>query len=732
MSDPSFANVSLLLHCDGADGSTTFTDSSDDAIAVTAVGGAQIDTAQSKWGGASGLFINAGVASETTKHLAFTPTSVHYPSSGDFTVEFWARPVAVPSIAGGLYQVIRGVGQWAAISISHRANGGLEWYVGRNNPATTPSSIPNAGTLAIGVWSHVALSVSGTSGYCFVNGALVATLSVPDRPAASTSAYIGAISPTSYGFNGRIDDVRVTAGVARYTSAFTPPSAAFPDSAGGSDVVATATPASIGVSPGSGSAVAQRNIIAAAMPASISVTPGTGRAFVRIPATAVATPASISVTPGLGRALSGAALGYPTYRVVRDSYRDPIFSRGKVILSRPLEPGQRLAIERKTPITQLVPFTRDEPFSAEGFEYAMDKITFIQQEIEGHACDCRPKDAEDDAEDKYYEENPDCEPYACDSYTKMLDRYEFEKLRGWTLFEDRDDHPTPFSPNSNWQAYYTDGSGVAVWPSATTDSVDVGVSPAIDPCGGEIKRIFRWNSTVSDRTVKLQRVDYSAFNTLSMVIDSATLRSSTLSGTDEFLLLYVARDYKVTRPSGGDLAFRPSVAVRAQRYTPSGGSLLSGMRVRVISDGYTDAWTDLGVIPSGPVQLTVYAVADGAGYNYVPNPPFTASYRFKLVNLKVIVSITPVVGDAVVFEVEATDVQTVNGYFDFGEGPPTFIPHTPIPTARCWALQGATVDIYELGGLDTVIPVNIDDLVRAFRRNREDYQPPSYCIFPKD
>ena len=44
----------LLLHCNGTDGSTTFTD--EIGKTVTANGNAQIDTAQSKFGGASGLF----------------------------------------------------------------------------------------------------------------------------------------------------------------------------------------------------------------------------------------------------------------------------------------------------------------------------------------------------------------------------------------------------------------------------------------------------------------------------------------------------------------------------------------------------------------------------------------------------------------------------------------------------------------------------------------------------
>ena len=42
--DPYFANVSLLLHCDGSSGSTTFTDHSSAARTVSPQGNANINT----------------------------------------------------------------------------------------------------------------------------------------------------------------------------------------------------------------------------------------------------------------------------------------------------------------------------------------------------------------------------------------------------------------------------------------------------------------------------------------------------------------------------------------------------------------------------------------------------------------------------------------------------------------------------------------------------------------
>jgi hypothetical protein len=58
--DPVFNNVSLLLHGNGTNGSTTITDNSPTPKTVTAVGNAQISTAQSKFGGASIAFDGTG------------------------------------------------------------------------------------------------------------------------------------------------------------------------------------------------------------------------------------------------------------------------------------------------------------------------------------------------------------------------------------------------------------------------------------------------------------------------------------------------------------------------------------------------------------------------------------------------------------------------------------------------------------------------------------------------
>src|SRR3990167_2191991 len=83
-------NTKLLLHCDGVDASTTFTDSSTASVkTVTAEGNGQVDTAQSKFGGASLLCDGTGDGLSIPDHADWAM------GTGNFTVDFWVRFAAI-------------------------------------------------------------------------------------------------------------------------------------------------------------------------------------------------------------------------------------------------------------------------------------------------------------------------------------------------------------------------------------------------------------------------------------------------------------------------------------------------------------------------------------------------------------------------------------------------------------------------------------------------------------
>ena len=79
------STVSLLLHMDGANNSTTFTDRSYSPKTVTAFGNAKISTAQSKFGGASAAFDGSG------DYIEFDRGTDLQFGAGDFTIEGWVN-----------------------------------------------------------------------------------------------------------------------------------------------------------------------------------------------------------------------------------------------------------------------------------------------------------------------------------------------------------------------------------------------------------------------------------------------------------------------------------------------------------------------------------------------------------------------------------------------------------------------------------------------------------------
>jgi hypothetical protein len=222
--DPNFANVSLLLHGDGTNGSTTITDNSPSPKTMTAVGNAQISTAQSKFGGAGILFDGSGdrITTPSNSDFAF--------GTGDFTVEAWVREVARVQ-----YAALIEIGDHLTSGIIFLTNGGtsangrIGIYCG-NAGGNGFFGFQIAGSL--NNWNHIAYIRSSGQLTCYVNGIGGSSVSFTFNHTSTSTVTIGSRAGGTggnYDFNGYIDDLRITKGVARYTANFTPPTAPFPD-----------------------------------------------------------------------------------------------------------------------------------------------------------------------------------------------------------------------------------------------------------------------------------------------------------------------------------------------------------------------------------------------------------------------------------------------------------------------------------------------------------------------
>jgi hypothetical protein len=216
--DPNFGGVKLLLHCDGADNGTTFTDVT--GKTVTRNGSTVTKTATKKYGTASAYFDGDG------DYLSLAASSDFDLSSGDFTVEFWVYAVSGSKRTIGTRSGAPAIG-WIISVNPGTVVTWYQWTAGNTaNSATGPA--PAAST-----WTHIAVCRVGDVVTVYVDGSSSGgtPLNSTNRPASNNVLNIGRdqSAPTTEQFAGYLDDIRITKGAARYTGTFTPPTAAHPN-----------------------------------------------------------------------------------------------------------------------------------------------------------------------------------------------------------------------------------------------------------------------------------------------------------------------------------------------------------------------------------------------------------------------------------------------------------------------------------------------------------------------
>ena len=205
--DPDFSSVSLLLHGDGINGSTTIVDSSLSPKKVLPVGNAQISTAQSKFGGASIAFDGNG------DYLTATVNTFNI-STDKFTIESW---VYLTSRTG--FTLISGTNFYLT------ELGGIV-YLGdgfANNVTFGNTELP------LTTWFHVAVTFDQTTYRVFIDGVDKGNSTYLLTSFNFSNVEIGARAVSSLYTDGYFDDYRITKDVARYTGNFTPPTAPFLD-----------------------------------------------------------------------------------------------------------------------------------------------------------------------------------------------------------------------------------------------------------------------------------------------------------------------------------------------------------------------------------------------------------------------------------------------------------------------------------------------------------------------
>lgn len=203
------ANTKLLLHFDGSNGGTTFTDSSTGAISPTTVGGnINTSTTQTKFGTTAGAFDGTG------DYLNYASNAAWNFGTGDFTVDFWYYPTAAASGAG---EGCLDISSYSVLSIRTNVDTstGINVYLGGAVALTVGANLTQ------NTWQHIALTRASSTARLFVDG--VQKSSASNSTSISGALQVGKVlaGGTSADLTGYMDELRIS-NIARWTAGFTP------------------------------------------------------------------------------------------------------------------------------------------------------------------------------------------------------------------------------------------------------------------------------------------------------------------------------------------------------------------------------------------------------------------------------------------------------------------------------------------------------------------------------
>lgn len=211
----------LLLHNDGIDGSTIFRDEVRIGNGPTAIGDAHIDTGVKKFGTGSGSFDGTG------DYLTVANSADFDFGSGDFTIDGW------------FYFNANNIGYQFMVDRRSNSDGtGWVFFLDYKNQFSFLSAsasgwdnvvLNNTGVVpATGCWIHMAVVRFGNVFTMYQNGTAIKSGTYAGSIGEqTTNLTIGAGHATPGSFNGYIDELRISKGIARWTANFTPPTAPY-------------------------------------------------------------------------------------------------------------------------------------------------------------------------------------------------------------------------------------------------------------------------------------------------------------------------------------------------------------------------------------------------------------------------------------------------------------------------------------------------------------------------
>lgn len=173
------------------------------------VGNVRIRSNIKKYGNGSMFFDGTG-------DYIYQPSSINYGyGTGNFTIEFWLYLNST-----GLQTILTHLASNPQVKPHIYYSSGVRLYV-------NGADVITGGTVTISTWTHIALVRNSGSTRLYIDGTQSGSTYTDSNNYGSSSPLIIAdygvpVTGTNQ-LNGYIDDLRITKGVARYTSNFTPP-----------------------------------------------------------------------------------------------------------------------------------------------------------------------------------------------------------------------------------------------------------------------------------------------------------------------------------------------------------------------------------------------------------------------------------------------------------------------------------------------------------------------------
>jgi hypothetical protein len=211
ITDPYFSSVVLLLKGDSA----SIVDSSSYASGISNLGAVTRTTSIVKTGTGALSFPGTSTSMLTLSNAAFAL------AAGDnYTIEFWIYKRSTSS-------------NWQC-TIATRNSGSGYWLGfagGTNNPIDYTAGLSSNISVVLNTWTHIAYVRNSGQLTVYVNGNSGGTTSNASA-FSNTTLNIGmeggSYQSQTFFTDCVLDDIRITKGIARYTTNFTPPTASFP------------------------------------------------------------------------------------------------------------------------------------------------------------------------------------------------------------------------------------------------------------------------------------------------------------------------------------------------------------------------------------------------------------------------------------------------------------------------------------------------------------------------